>query len=111
MKKLIWTQAYNPFIMGGDVNAPMGCRIEVGEAVDAGKGFKVHVVRAPRGRTYVIEATTGGIIGNDLGAVQKDILECEDQNFMRRQVHNARAEMAKVFEVKPKKFWRILHQM
>jgi hypothetical protein len=36
---LIWTTAYRPFIMGGNVNAPIGIKVEVGEKIHVGKGL------------------------------------------------------------------------
>ena len=102
---LIWTQGYSPWILGGDVHAPVGAEIAVGECYDLGGGFKGYLVASPlTGETYVAEATTGAIVGSSLKEVRADI-SAADADTMTRQVEEA-AEQVKRVRVEPaKEFW------
>jgi hypothetical protein len=104
----IWTAAYSPFIMGGDVNAPMGTTVYVGEREDLGKGFFGHVVSSPlTGATYVVEATTGAIIGENLADVREDI-EVGERDVMVKQVADAKTLVSRVRMREPDEFWKAM---
>lgn len=96
MKAVLWTRGYRPFIMGGNVNAPLGVEIEV-LPVDLGKKFKGYIAVTPKGKTMIAEATTGAIVGTSLEEVKKDIQE-GDLKTMKQQVKDA-AEMKKRMEI------------
>ncbi len=101
---LIWTEAYTPFIMGGDVNAPICTEVEVGELIDVGSGFYAYEIESPSGDFYVVESETGAFIGTSILEVVIDISE-GDPEVMRQQIEAA-AERAK--QAKPlsnEKFW------
>lgn len=108
---IVWTNAYRPFIMGGDVNGPVGTDIEVGEEFDLGKGMKGHVITNPiNGQTYVVEATTGGIIGPSLEEVRSDVTNAEPA-VMAEQLAEAAQTRQKVCVIAKSVFWQQLQEV
>jgi hypothetical protein len=102
---IIWTRGYQPFIMGGNVNAPLGTTIEVGELYDLGQGYQGYLVANPKtGTAYVVEAQTGAIIGPDLETVRQDVKE-GDPKVMAEQVGKAMEDQEKVMVKMPDDFW------
>ena len=104
MKITVWTEAYSPWIMGGDVHAPISTKLEVGEPVDLGKGFRAYVVDAPNGDTYIAESETGAFVGNDLGQVKQDVEEAAPA-VMRQQIAEAKQRAKKARPLTPERFW------
>ena len=105
MKQKIWTEAYSPFIMGGDVNQPIATEVEVGEAIDIGHGYKAYVVVSPSGVTHVAEAITGAFIeGSSIEAV-KESVSGGDPKLMKQQIEYARTQSAKARTLNPEDFW------
>lgn len=84
----VWTRAYRPFIMGGDCNASVKCRLPVDGPYDIGKGFKAYLVTGSDGTTRVAEAVSGGLIGPDLESVRKDV-KAATKKVMKQQVKDA----------------------
>ena len=104
----IWTQSYRPFIMGGDVNAPVWIDIEpASEPYDLGKGYKGVTVISPSGKIFVAEIETGAIVGSKIREVRADI-EAADEDTMRRQIEDARKRVERACHVHPNEFWRQL---
>lgn len=104
MKLTIWTEAYRPFIMGGDVNAPISTEIEVGEPVDLGKGITGYLVCSPSGKTFVAEATTGAFIGGSIDQVKTDIGEAAPE-VMQEQLAAAKKRAKSAESMEKDKFW------
>lgn len=103
---LIWTRGYRPWILGGDVNAPVGIEIEVGEKLDLGKGFFGYVVTNPKtGDTHVVEAVSGALVGSDLNKVRADVQECDDIDQMKEQIEKHKKLKKQVEVLDPDKFW------
>lgn len=73
----IWTRAYRPFIMGGDVNAPIYTEVEATDPVDVGQDIQCFLVVAPNGRTFAAESETGAIVGDSIDAVKADMAEAD----------------------------------
>ena len=105
MKKTIWTAAYSPFIMGGDVNAPIKTEVEVGEPFDLGGGFKGFLVVSPKGTTHVVEAETGAFVGTNIDKVKEDIA-AGDPEIMKKQISDAHEEFTKAVSLTNEAFWR-----
>ena len=101
---LVWTEAYSPFIMGGDVNAPIATEVEVGEPVQLDHGIVVHLVPSPRGEVFVVEATTGAFVGTKLDEVKKDVSE-SDPDIIRMQLVAAKERVKKATILDKEKFW------
>lgn len=104
----VWTSAYRPFILGGNVNAPIWCDIEPASApIDLGKGYQGAVIVSPSGKTFVVEVITGGIVGSTVEGVKADIASAED-SILKEQMEreSRRAETAE--KVSPEDFWRQL---
>jgi len=59
--------------MGGDVNAPIATKLEVGEPFDLGGGFEGYLVVSPAGKTHVVESETGAFVGTSIDDVKADI--------------------------------------
>jgi len=104
MKLKVWTEAYRPFIMGGDVNAPISTEIEVGEKVDLGKGIGGYLVCSPSGKTFVAEATTGAFIGGSIEQVKSDIADATPE-IMQEQLVAAKRRAKSAEPMKKEKFW------
>jgi len=91
--------------MGGDVNAPLGTLVEVGELFDLGQGYQGYLVANPNtGTTYVAEVQTGAIVGPDLQTVRQDIEEA-DPKTMAAQIGKAMEDQEKVVVERSDKFW------
>ena len=102
---IIWTRGYRPFILGGDVNAPLGTTIKVGELFELGDGYQGYLVANPNtGTTYVVEVQTGAIVGPDLETVRQDIKEA-DSKVMAAQIGKAMEDQEKVVVQDPTEFW------
>ena len=101
----VWTAAYTPFIMGGDVNAPILTTVPAAGPFDLGRGFKGYLVTAPSGKTFVAEATTGAFVGPTIESVKKDIAKCTDIMLMKMQVSEAAELKKKARRVAPERFW------
>jgi len=103
---IVWTMGYRPFMMGGDVNAPIGIDIDPGERMDLGKGFFGYAIVSPvTGKVHVAEAETGAFIGSSLKQVRNDIEVCNDIEMMKGQVEAAKELLKKVDVLKPDEFW------
>lgn len=109
MKLTIWTRAYRPFIMGGDVNGPIATEVEVGEPFDLGHGIQAHLVVSPSGKTYVAEATTGAFVGNDIDQVKADVSSA-DPEIMKDQLDAAKRELKKVDHLSNENFWSMFRE-
>ena len=105
MQKLpVWTKAYRPFMLGGNVNAPIATEVEVGEATELAPGISVHVVVSPTGTAHVAEATTGAFVGTDIEQVRKDVQDA-DPEIIKDQLKKAKAELDGVDHLDPAVFW------
>lgn len=101
---LVWTEAYSPFIMGGDVNAPIATEVEVGEPIQLDHGIVVYLVPSPRGEVFVVEATTGAFVGTKLDEVKRDVSEADPQ-IIHQQLTAAKERVKKATILDKKKFW------
>lgn len=106
----IWTQAYRPFLMGGDVNAPICCELNVEGHYDLGKGYYGCLVISPSGKTYVVEAITGGIVGRRIKDVRYDV-EVADTSVIAQQIEDAKLKSQMAEPVSEKEFWRQLNAL
>jgi len=106
----IWTLAYRPFMMGGDVDSPIKTVVEVGEAVDIGKGLKAYVILSPLdGSVHVADFETGAFIGTDLDEVKKNVAD-GDLRVMKKQIKDAKEEFKKADCLASKKFWGLFRK-
>jgi hypothetical protein len=104
MKVTIWIPAYRPFILGGDVNAPVSAEVD-GSSIDLGRGFKGYLVKTPAGGTVVAEAKSGGIVGQSLDQVLIDVREA-NLSVMRKQVREAVETSKRATKLPPDQFWK-----
>jgi hypothetical protein len=104
MKMRVWTEAYSPFICGGDVNAPISAEVEVGEPICLDYGIIVYLVPSPKGEIFVAESTTGAFVGTSLERVRKDIATA-DPKVMRNQLAKAKERVQKATVLTKEKFW------
>jgi len=109
MKLTIWTEAYRPFIMGGDVNAPIATEVEVDEPVDVGHGIQVYEITSPSGQTHIAEATTGAFVGTSLKQVKADVL-MGDPKVMKKQIKDAMERFKRADHLSPEKFWSMFRE-
>lgn len=108
-ERLIWTRAYSPFIMGGDVNAPIGtkmkCSVIFFEKSINGVN-KLLVAESPDTKRIVVaEYTTGAIVGNDVTVVMEDIKQ-SSRKIIKEQIEDANKLLKKVHTVSFDEFWR-----
>ncbi len=107
MKLKIWTYRYNPFVMGGSVWQPFGTEIETANTPQPlGFGHEGIEITDPKGKTYVVHAATGALIGPDIATVKKDMEGCTkeeiDEVVAKHADAGKRAEL-----VTPEEFWRL----
>ena len=107
MKVKVYTLEYCPFVMGGEVWQPMATEVEADGPHDIGKGFEAYVVTAPNGKTFVAEKESGAFIGPDLKTVSGDI-KIGELKSMKKQVEDAKLQMAKAKTVTNEYFWKKL---
>jgi len=106
---IVWTRAYRPFMMGGDVHAPIGIDLNPGERQDLGKGFYGYVIVSPvTSKIHIAEEQSGAFIGSSLKQVRNDIESCEDIEFMKQQVKDAIKTREKVDILNKDKFWELV---
>lgn len=103
----IWTEAYRPLIMGGDVNAPISTEVEVGEPIDVGSGIRVYLIVAPNGNEYVAESVTGAFVGISIEEVERHIAE-GDPEVMWKQIEDAKERVKKATPLDNATFWSML---
>ena len=106
MKLKVWTKAYRPFLMGGNVNAPVSTVVEVGEPVEADNDIKLHEIKSPQGTTHVVESTTGAFVGTDIEQVKKDIKNA-DPEVIQDQLENAKRELEACDALDSEAFWKL----
>jgi hypothetical protein len=101
---LVWTEAYSPFIMGGDVNAPIATEVEVGEPIQLDHGITVYLVPSPKGEIFIVESTTGAFVGTSLEEVRNDIHTANPQ-IIKKQLAQAKERVQKATVLTKKAFW------
>ncbi len=109
MQMKVWTEAYRPFMMGGDVNAPICALLEVDGPFDLGGGINGYLATSPTGTIHVAEETTGAFVGMSIDQVREDIATA-DPAVIREQLAGAieRAKEATPFE--EDEFWGMLQE-
>lgn len=100
----IWTEAYRPFLMDGDVNAPISTEVEVGQRYHVGGGFYAYEVESPDGNTHVVESESGAFIGTSILDVVCDIAE-GDPEVMAEQIEAAKKRAQEAEPLSNEKFW------
>lgn len=67
-------------MMGGNVHAPVSTDVEVGAQIHMEMPFdcKVYSITDPKGRVFIAEKTSGGIVGNSIESVRADLKEAEE---------------------------------
>lgn len=103
---LIWTEGYRPFIMGGDVNAPLGVEMDGGEPINIGHDIMVHEIKFSDGRTAIAEATTGAIVGTNLQTVRADVAAANPA-VMQQQVQAAGQLVPRVQRLSESEFLQV----
>jgi len=101
---IIWTYFRNPFILGGRVNQPTGCEIEVKEEQYLGQGYCGYEIITPKGNTIVVEKTSGAIIGDSINSVRNDITEGSPE-VMKKQIEYACEELKSIKLIDQDEFW------
>lgn len=104
MMKTVWTAAYTPFMMGGNVNAPIATKVEVSGPFDLGGGFEGYLAVSPKGMIHVVEAETGAFIGTNIDKVKADVA-AGDPTIMRKQITDAAKEFKKANHITAEEFW------
>lgn len=107
MRIKIWTAAYMPFILGGDVYQPLFCEVEAQGPIDLGRGYKGYLVLAPDGSTVVAESTSGGLVGPTIQEVRADI-KSGSIAVMRKQVEEAVEKGKTARPIAPEEFWTLM---
>lgn len=106
-KVKVFTRDYRPFILGGDVHQPMAAEIAASGPYALGKGFSGYLIKSPKGKTFIAEATTGALVGPTLEEVRADI-KAGKKSVMTKQVEQARELAARARTVSANEFWERL---
>jgi hypothetical protein len=105
---LVWKQSYRPFLLGGNLRAPMSATLPVMGPFDLGGGYQGFLALHPENNsTYVVESITGGIVGSSLEAVRNDIATAKTE-VMEKQIEDAKKQVAEAYTVSAVDFWRSL---
>lgn len=102
----MWTKCYRPFMMGGNVNRHIATTLPIDSEVDLGRGFKGYAVLDSMGGVRYVCAVSGGLLGDDLKAIQKDIAECPKKKIMTDQIAKMAIEGKTAEEMPPAEFWK-----
>lgn len=81
------------------------CEIEVQGPYDLGKGFQGYVALSPKGKGFIVEIASRGIVGDSIETVRKDIEE-GDIEVMKEQVKQGIQDFKLATEVETSEFWR-----
>lgn len=108
MKLKVWTEAYRPFILGGDVNAPIMTEIECGNPIAVGKGVNVVEIISPHGTVHIAECTTGALVGTSLFDVRQDI-EFASEKIIEEQLSEGKKRVKKATIISAERFWELLN--
>lgn len=102
---IIWTEAYIPFIAGGDVNAPIGYEATVYVEVTL-EGIELCIVQTPLTKpTYVVaEKHSGAIAGTNVAEVIADIVKA-DRQIVAKQLAELLERRKKVNVLGSAEFW------
>jgi hypothetical protein len=103
----IWTEAYRPFRMGGDVRQPVATEIEVGETISAGFGISLYEITSPHGTTHIIESKSGALVGTNLRQVMTDVRN-GGEDVMREQIKRAKKRRGEAELLPSEEFWRLI---
>lgn len=106
MKLTVWTRAYRPFLMGGNVHTPVATELEVDDPVDLGNGIQGHLLTSPGGTTIVAEASTGAFVGPDIETVKKNIADANEE-VITRQLDAAKKLFETADHVTEEEFWQL----
>jgi len=103
---IIWTAAYRPFILGGNVHGPVGIKIEPLEIIEIhieDLAIRLGLFRLSDGRTPIVEIISRAIVGHDWRTVLDDI-EKSDPAFMLAQITDAASSRGRVCVITEKSF-------
>lgn len=101
----VWTRAYRPFLLGGNVNADIAIEVEPEESVEI-DGYTVHRLTSPDGtKTVWADEVSGGLVGGDLEEIKRDIAVAETA-FLDKQLQEMKARGEKAESVDAEDFWR-----
>ena len=103
----IWTWGYFPFSMGGSVHRPIKCAVSedhLSGPCDIGQGYQAYIVTSPAHLTYVVEASTGALIGPTIEDVRHDI-EYGNPEFMAQQMIESAKNLTKAQLLSFDEFW------
>ena len=106
-KVQVYTLAYFPFTMGGNVWQPIACVVDATGPYAIGRGYRAYVVTAPNGETFVAEAETGAFVGPSLKQVRREV-RAGDPAEMDRKIAKSRTDAANARAISADEFWRKL---
>ena len=101
----IWKWGYFPYTLGGKVHRPIKTTVDVDDRVDLGGGYEGYVVETPAGECFIVEATSGAVIGSTVEAVRQDIA-AGDPDLMRDQVSDSLLKRKNAQVLTPDEFFR-----
>lgn len=103
----IWTWGYFPFTMGGQVHRPIKCEVPedlIQGPSEIGQGYQACIVTSPAHLTYVVEASTGALIGPTIEDVRCDV-ENGEPEVMAQQVAESMKNLGKAELLGFAEFW------
>jgi hypothetical protein len=109
MQAKIYTRLYTPFMMGGKTIRYISCEWNVTGPHDIGKGFQAYIAIAPSGKPFIVEATTGAIIGDTLQGVREDVA-AGTTDVMAKQVADSAINASESTLLSSNEFWSRMGQ-
>lgn len=80
---IVWTWAYNPFVMGGKTRRKTGFNCNIDSFINV-NGFNLAEIVSKNGKKIIVEKTTGGIVGNSFDDVVKDIASSDKETIEKQ---------------------------
>ena len=105
----VFTAAYRPFLMGGDVAGPVGTDVVPEATHDIGQGLSVYEITAPTGHKHFAETTTGAFVGTDLEVIRSDLAQASPE-VVQLQLEHAQQQADKIDVLPAEEFWSLFQR-
>ena len=107
----VWIRRYEPFALGAPLDRVYMAHVPVVEGpYGLTGGYEGCLIKTPSGRSFVAEVTTGGVVGDSLAQVAKDIWK-GDPVVMAKQIDDAMQTRGRAVRVDLDEFWTMLDKL
>ena len=101
----VWKYASRPFTFGGSCRDKISTTISIDhDEIVRHEGFDLIPITV-NDRSYVFDAYSGGLVGDTIDQVKKDIDSCEDKNFIKEQIKSEKVNGESAIHVSKEEFF------